>query len=255
MVTVCPLPSMVVLVAITISAVKVIVPLQLKVTVPPPAKAVSRCVSSQTVTMPPACAGVGPLTLPRAPAGRGGSRGVGVAYSGLLPLRTRQHHLIERYRPRPLSWPAGCALSHDLGQENAWIGQSVASNAPMSQCGPWGRAMPRWSWLLTGAAAQMASFRRVDRRAAWEKRHRLGGTAVVLQRTELGIAVDAGAGGIGIAEVPAAIGDGAGAVATRRAVGDDRVLQASRVPSLQMPPPWAALLPEKVLLLTVTVPE
>ena len=59
MVTVCPLPSMVVSAAIVISAVKVIVPLQLKVTVPPPANAASKCASSQTLTMPPACAGVG----------------------------------------------------------------------------------------------------------------------------------------------------------------------------------------------------
>ena len=57
MVTFCPLPSMVVSAAIVISAVKVIVPLQLKVTVPPPANAASRCASSQTLTMPPACAG------------------------------------------------------------------------------------------------------------------------------------------------------------------------------------------------------
>ena len=58
----------------------------------------------------------------------------------------------------------------------------------------------------------MASIRRVDSGAAWQERHRPGGPAVILQRTELGVAVDAGAGGIGIAEVPAAIGDGAGAV-------------------------------------------
>ena len=86
--------------------------------------------------------------------------------------------------------------------------------------------MPRWSRLLTGAPRRWRRSPR-QRGAAWPERHRLGGTAVILQGAELGIAVDAGTGGIGIAEVPAAVGDGAGAVATRRAVGDDRVLQAS----------------------------
>src|SRR5262245_7959002 len=32
-----------------------------------------------------------------------------------------------------------------------------SSNAPMSQCGPCGRLMPRWSGLLTGGVAQIAS--------------------------------------------------------------------------------------------------
>jgi len=36
-------------------------------------------------------------------------------------------------------------------------GSCTPSNAPMSQCGPGGRVKPRWSRLLTGAAAQMAS--------------------------------------------------------------------------------------------------
>ena len=113
----------------------------------------------------------------------------------------------------------------------------TASYAPMSQCGPWGRAMPRWSRLLTGAAAQMASFACVNRRAAWAERHRMGRAAVILQRTEHGVAVDAGTGGVGIAEVPAAVGDGAVAVASRWAVGDDRVLQRHRASFVLMPPP------------------
>ena len=58
-------------------------------------------------------------------------------------------------------------------------------------------------------------WRRSPRRSprCLAERHRLGGTAVILQGTELGVAVDAGTGGIGVAEVPAAVGDGAGAVA------------------------------------------
>ena len=38
------------------------------------------------------------------------------------------------------------------------VGSCTPSNAPMSQCGPRGRVKPRWSRLLTGAAAQIASF-------------------------------------------------------------------------------------------------
>ena len=45
-----------------------------------------------------------------------------------------------------------------IGRKARVIGQSVASNAPISQCGPWERVMPRWSRLLTGQAAQMASI-------------------------------------------------------------------------------------------------
>ena len=56
-VTVCPLPSMVVSALIAMVDARVIVPLQLKVTVPPPASAASRWASSQTLTIPPACAG------------------------------------------------------------------------------------------------------------------------------------------------------------------------------------------------------
>ena len=60
---------------------------------------------------------------------------------------------------------------------------------------------------------------------------------------------------IGIAEV-AAIGDGAVAVPSPRAVGDDRIPEYHRAERvLYIPPPESqALLLEKVLLLTVTVP-
>ena len=147
----------------------------------------------------------------------------------------------------------------------------------MSQCGPCGRMKPRWLRLLTGAAAQIASFSSIH--TLPEKPHCLGRAAVILQGTEHGVAIDAGTGRIGIAEVPAAIGDGAGAVSTRRAVGDDCVLVSACCRHVDatsalsehycrkrccclgsacrrrfsMPPPKEALLPEKVLLLTVSV--
>ena len=95
---------------------------------------------------------------------------------------------------------------------------------------------------------------RVNRGAACAQRHRMGGAAIILQGTELGVSIDARAGGIGIAEIPAAIGDGAGAVVSRWAVGDNRVLQRDRPSKLLMPPPETVpLLPENVLLLTVSL--
>jgi hypothetical protein len=57
--TFCPLPSMVVLAAIVIVLVRVMMPLQLKVTVPPPDSADFKLFSSHTLTTPPACAGSG----------------------------------------------------------------------------------------------------------------------------------------------------------------------------------------------------
>ena len=145
--------------------------------------------------------------------------------------------------------------------------------------GPWGRVTPRWSRLLTGAPHR---WRRSPRQwprclgrapsSRWGRRCSARGRARV--------AVDAGTGGIGIAEVPAAIGDGAGAVASRWAVGDDRVLQRHRAAAVvdaaaaeigaiagegavahgqraavvDAAARRYALLPEKVLLLTVSAP-
>ena len=44
-----------------------------------------------------------------------------------------------------------------IGRKARLVVGSLASNAPMSQCAPWRRVMPRWSRFLTGGAAQTAS--------------------------------------------------------------------------------------------------
>jgi hypothetical protein len=71
-----------------------------------------------------------------------------------------------------------------------------------------------------------------QRRTACPEPHRLRGTAPIRQGTRHGVAVDAGTGRIGIAQVPATVGDFAGAVpavqGVSQAVGDDRVLQRQR---------------------------
>ena len=58
-VTSCPSPSIVVSVSTMMGSVSAIVPLQAKVTIPPPTSAASKCGSSQTVTTPSACTGDG----------------------------------------------------------------------------------------------------------------------------------------------------------------------------------------------------
>lgn len=69
---------------------------------------------------------------------------------------------------------------------------------------------------------------RVDRRAADAKRHRIGGTTVILQDAEPGIVVNAGTGRIRIAQVSTAIDDEPSevvAICSRWAVGKDSVLE------------------------------
>lgn len=63
----------------------------------------------------------------------------------------------------------------------------------------------------------------INRCTARARLHREGGSAVVLQGAKHRVGVDAGAGGVGIAEVASAVEDAAGAVSTSRAVGYDRV--------------------------------
>ena len=155
------------------------------------------------------------------------------------------------------SWAVGFELSHDDRQESApchWLKcRFIRADVTVRPLGTGDAALVE---VVDRGRRADGVVRRVNRRAAWAERHRLGGAAVVLQGTEYRVAVDARTGGIGIAEVSAAIGDGTGAVASRWAVGDDRVLKRHRVTGVAdaAAPVAGALLPEKVLLLTVSVP-